>query len=158
MSMRTSQRGFTLIELMVVIALIGLFASIILASLGTARAKGRDAKRLSDIKNIQIALQLYYGAHGQYPSCGWKNFACLQSALEDDGYMSVVPQGPLYDSSQAGNMGLGSGYHYDNWCRDGGTTVQHYRLWAATETDQDGLKYNWWSNYYIGATPCNDPS
>ncbi len=50
------KRGFTLIELLVVIAIIGLLASVVLASLNTARQKGRDARRLSDLKEIANAV------------------------------------------------------------------------------------------------------
>lgn len=67
--------GFTLIELLVVIAIIGLLSSVVLASLNTARAKGRDAKRLSDIRQIQIALEMYYDSNGVYPNSGggWRS-------------------------------------------------------------------------------------
>lgn len=61
------KRGFTLIELLVVIAIIGILASIVTASLGDARKSGRDAKRISDIKNIQVALALYYADNNIYP-------------------------------------------------------------------------------------------
>lgn len=56
----SSRRGFTLIELLVVIAIIGILASIILASLNTARKKGRDARRIADMKQVQLALEMYY--------------------------------------------------------------------------------------------------
>ena len=52
--------GFTLVELLVVISIIGLLAGIVLSSLNSARAKGRDARRVSDIKQLQLALTLYY--------------------------------------------------------------------------------------------------
>lgn len=58
---RSKQRGFTLIELLVVIAVIGMLASIVLVSLGPARARARDAKRASDIRQIALAMDLCYG-------------------------------------------------------------------------------------------------
>ena len=66
-----TKKGFTLIELLVVVAIIGLLASVVLASLNTARAKGRDAKRLADLEQIRSALQLYWTDNGgTYPSTG----------------------------------------------------------------------------------------
>jgi type II secretion system protein G len=65
---KKSVAGFTLIELMVVIAIIGILASIITVSLQSSRAKGRDAKRLSDVRTIQLALEEYYNDNGYYPS------------------------------------------------------------------------------------------
>jgi general secretion pathway protein G len=61
------QKGFTLIELLVVIAIIAILSTVVMAGLNSARAKGRDAKRLSDIKQVQAALELYYDTNGGYP-------------------------------------------------------------------------------------------
>ena len=60
--------GFTLIELLVVISIIGILATTVMTSLNTARFKARDARRLSDIHQIQLALQLYYDSRGRYPA------------------------------------------------------------------------------------------
>lgn len=63
-------RGFTLIELLVVISIIGIMASVVLASLETARAKARDATRLAQLKQLQSVLETYYSGPGTYPSTG----------------------------------------------------------------------------------------
>jgi len=61
-------KGFTLIELLVVIAIIAILSTVVMAGLNSARMKGRDAKRLADIKQVQSALELCYDTAGSYPA------------------------------------------------------------------------------------------
>ncbi len=66
---KNKAKGFTLIELLVVIAIIGILSSVVLASLNSARAKARDARRLSDLHQIRNALELYASDNnGAYPT------------------------------------------------------------------------------------------
>tara|TARA_B100000378_G_C17929744_1_gene372762 strand:- start:95 stop:511 length:417 start_codon:yes stop_codon:yes gene_type:complete len=53
-----TKRGFTLIELLVVIAIIGILSAVVLTSLNSSREKARDAQRISDIKQIALAMEL----------------------------------------------------------------------------------------------------
>ena len=70
---KNKTKGFTLIELLVVIAIIGILSSVVLASLNSARAKARDARRLSDLHQIRNALELYASDNsGSYPT-GYAN-------------------------------------------------------------------------------------
>lgn len=62
-----NRKGFTLIEILIVVAIIGLLASTVLVGLAPAQKRGRDARRLADLKEVQNALELYYGACGHYP-------------------------------------------------------------------------------------------
>ena len=62
------KKGFTLVELMVVVAIIALLTGIIMTNLTSSRVKARDAKRISDVGQIQLALTLFYDRCHQYPS------------------------------------------------------------------------------------------
>ena len=62
-------RGFTLIELIVVIAVIGILATITIVGFGRYQADTRDARRLASATAISEALEKYYDANGEYPSC-----------------------------------------------------------------------------------------
>lgn len=101
-------RGFTLIELLVVIAIIGILSAIVLTSLNSARAKARDARRLSDFEEIRVALELYANDHNAYPSTSnawWGNCSGYGSHGTSGStgwipnlaptYMPILPLDPL---------------------------------------------------------------
>ncbi|TSC84083.1 MAG: general secretion pathway protein G [Parcubacteria group bacterium Gr01-1014_17] len=81
--------GFTLIELLVVIAIIGILSSVVVASLNGARKKARDARRVDDVKQLQLALDLYFdssAAGGKYPT--------NLDAVAAGGFIPKVPKDP----------------------------------------------------------------
>ncbi|MBI2099632.1 type II secretion system protein [Candidatus Uhrbacteria bacterium] len=96
--MNNHKKGFTLIELLVVIAIISILGSIVLASLETARAKGRDARRMQETRSVAIALELYKDTYGNYP-CASPYQTSLDSnflqPLLDEGLLSGRPQDPV---------------------------------------------------------------
>jgi len=102
------KKGFTLIELLVVIAIIGILAAIVFVRLDTVRAKGRDAKRISDIGQLQIAFEAYFEAHNAYP-------ATLSFALVTEGFIPAIPTDPsgggYYYSGLIDVNGLCKNYH-----------------------------------------------
>lgn len=61
------KNAFTLIELLVVISIIGIMSTVAMTSLNGVRKKARDARRLSDMKQIINALELYKSRYGTYP-------------------------------------------------------------------------------------------
>jgi prepilin-type N-terminal cleavage/methylation domain-containing protein len=174
--------GFTLIELLVVIAIIGLIASVILVSLTAARGKGRDARRISDIKTLHTALALYYADHGRYPASGgaddWPGPGPLWSASNDSDswgalatelapYLSTLPKDPVQNPAPqwAGSTNWdlpGNGYAYAYWAEgpiqgSGCGEGQIYLLVYKLETPGNKIDQGFWDcNRYLyryGARP-----
>lgn len=104
-SLSKASKGFTLIELLVVIAIIGLLSSVVLASLSTARSKGRDARRVADMGQLQLALEMYYDASSTYPTYSSSGNAQSWAAVPANGigflkpnYIPNIPDDPATNS------------------------------------------------------------
>jgi len=115
-----NRTGFTLIELLVVIAIIGLLSTLAVVSLQQARQKARDARRVSDIKQITKALELYYSEKGYYPQyianlrCNMPNSL---NSLITEGIIPAVPIDPKNTSTPNPRycyeyLGIGTAVNY----------------------------------------------
>lgn len=79
-----SKSGFTLIEMLIVIAVIAILASVILVGLGPVQKQGRDSRRISDLRQVQNGLELYYNKCGFYPGANnFGNSACATAGSDD---------------------------------------------------------------------------
>ncbi|WP_416208538.1 type II secretion system protein [Fodinibius sp.] len=68
--MFNDHKGFTLVEILVVVGILGLLASVVYANLGGARQSANDARRISDVTSISDALELYYARNRKFPGAG----------------------------------------------------------------------------------------
>lgn len=86
-------KGFSLIELLIVMAIIGVLATLITANFAGVRNKTRDAQRKADLKQLQLALETYRTDQGAYPN----SLAACGSALTSGGttYIQKIPCDPL---------------------------------------------------------------
>ena len=87
------RKGFTLIEILIVVAIIAILASVVLIGLGPTQQSGRDARRLSDLHEAQNAIELYFQKCGFYPgdiNGSGATATCSANITEDYPTMSAM--------------------------------------------------------------------
>lgn len=126
--MKHTNKGFTLVELLVVVAIIGLLAGIAVVSVNSVRVKARDAKRIADVKQIQNALELYNNTKGgAYPPASGEIILAGKVISSGD---TNKPGGITDDAGKAGEI-------YINVIPDDPTEGRDYKYLkcAANATD-----------------------
>jgi prepilin-type N-terminal cleavage/methylation domain-containing protein len=73
------QQGFTIVELLIVIVVIGILAALVITTYAGIQAKARNSKRQTDVQNIQTQLEAYFQTSGNYPSLADMNSASFLS-------------------------------------------------------------------------------
>jgi len=107
-------RGFTLIELIVVMSIIGVLATLIINNLNDARARARDTKRKQDLNQLKTAIRLYYNDNQSYPNDAFGRYLpycggtgtdnCQQGdqfSVDTTTYMNQLPE-YQYDQTESG--------------------------------------------------------
>lgn len=130
------QGGFTMIELLVVIVILGILSVIGLGSFSSSQMKARDSKRKTDLRTMGDALELYYNDNGRFPDsdssggimgCGAAAAeACVpgqiwQNTTNGTTYMVQMPQDPS-----------GGKYYYMT-----SLTGTYYQIYARLENERD---------------------
>jgi len=133
--MKLARRGFTLIEILIVVAIIAILASVVLVGLGPTQSLGRDARRISDLHEVQNGLELYYNAKGAYPipTAGWgpQQTANTLAAMLTGGGVGI---NSIPDDPSGGNT-----HYIYAWSADGAA----YELAGNLENGTGGE----WNNY-----------
>jgi len=82
MKINSIQKGFTVIELIVVIALMCILLALVLVGLNSAQQQSRDQNRITNIHTIGVALQQYFNACGTYPTTLTGSSANISNGME----------------------------------------------------------------------------
>lgn len=121
--MNFRRSGFTLIEMLVVVAIIGLLSSIILVGLGDVRKDARDTRRIADIRQIQNALEIYYSTNQSYPQDIYDSLQAapydpvldpLTGAVNPYGYERLGPNSYLLGACLEGERQTGVSHVNEN--------------------------------------------
>lgn len=112
------KRGFTLIEMLVVVSLIGVLTTLVAANLNSARERARDTQRKSDLRNLETSLRLFYQDYQKFPDassgvivgCGTGGGSACPSSdgswtADSNVYMSKFPGDPLPDQTYKYSVG-----------------------------------------------------
>ncbi|MBU1091705.1 type II secretion system GspH family protein [Patescibacteria group bacterium] len=140
-------RGFTIIEMLIVLAIIAMLSSIAMSLFSSSKAKARDSRREEDMKDIQNGLNLYVSNSQIYPICDEEviNGAsdCLSQVMISTGFMKGVPYDPL-GRGTGGSCG-GSNPEYCYVSPDGFSYMLRYFL----ETDNISGKDSGWQEVIV---------
>jgi len=113
---RKSQLGFTLIEILVVMAILAILSAIGIGSFQSSQQKARDSERKSSFKQIGIALETYYNDYSQYPTgSGGDIYGCGVDGIEACTWGSSFndDKGTVYMVELPDDQRVGRSFYYE---------------------------------------------
>jgi len=117
------KKGFTLIEILIVVAIIAILASVVLVGLGPTQQAGRDARRISDLHEVQNGLELYFQKCGYYP--GVTAGPCDSTASTGYTTMAAVLTGSSIGVSTIPEDPMNTGSHVYEFATNGANATQY---------------------------------
>ena len=151
-----NKKGFTLLEMLLVIAIVGILSSVTVVNLSQLKAKARDANRISDVEQIQKVVEIYFDDYGEYPNTSCQGLAGIvgcASALNSGTWISdlnmILPNDPIH--GQEGHISdYSDNVHSYIFTRGAGIPEEYYYILfkreAGAQTDEcDGSPYVGWS-------------
>lgn len=174
-------RGFTIVELLIVIVIIGILATLVIVTFAGAQRKARNTKTIANVRAYYNMIEAYYASNGHYPATpnegqGTVTMVCLGLGYEN-GSCGIITGTQVYESEEfmdeikstlgggtsnqtindvAGAVGdesfIGAAYGVDVWLHGGtGRTIQ----WFLEGEDQEcSLPKSYRYNTSNGNTAC----
>ena len=141
-SLKRKQNGFTIVELLIVIVVIGILAALVITTFTGIQQKARNTKRETDIKAIYGQVEAYYAQNGKYPTLANINDATWRSTnmkgLEAQALQDPKASAPTLASAPAANV-----YSYAVTASDGT---------ACDNSTKDCAQYTLTATYEGGGT------
>jgi len=138
-----AQKGFTLVELLVVISIIAILSVIGITVFSGVQKSTRDARRKADLHAISLALEQYKVKNGTYPQTGGGSFNSDSGSDPwitglDSSYMTIVPRDPK--NTGGGPYAGGYTYNYTSGDHYGATGGSYFILVAHLENPNSADK------------------
>ena len=128
--MKVNKKGFTILELLISVAIIAMLSAIILVGISSMRERSRDARRMSDVSEIQKALNLYFTNHNTFPVFPTEititGDDLFSVALEGERLITAVPSDPIptFGSYKYQSNSTGTDF-YLNFCLETDTIPKY---------------------------------
>lgn len=141
MTYKSKDQGFTIVELLIVIVVIGILAALVVTTFTGIQQKARNTERQTDIKAIHGQVEAYYAQNGRYPTLANLNDSTFRSAnmkgLDEEALSDPKGTGPTLVAAPAANA-----YAYAVFAADGTTACDNATndcaVYTLTATNEGG--------------------